>query len=104
MANKLIVPTGTMSNLVGMWANIWDKDTLLRHVFIQGKADDGYYIVQFINAITGDLNVARIVHISEMLDWQLLPTKEIAEDVLIDYNHHRTNRFSINLVPSTTVD
>jgi hypothetical protein len=99
MATKQVVATGTMSNLVGMWAHIWKGDILWRRVFIQGKADNGYYIVQFINALTGAPNVARIVNISEMTDWQILPTIEIADEVYEDYGKHKTNRYEIEILP-----
>ncbi|MBC3788659.1 hypothetical protein [Spirosoma utsteinense] len=101
MAEVKKKPTVNNTSLVDMWANIWQGDTLFRQVFIMGKADDNYYIVQFLNVLTGEPNVARVMHISQMLDWQFLPTKEIAEEVMADYRKHKTNRFSTALVPLT---
>lgn len=100
MNTKQLVVTGKMSNLVGMWAHIWQNDEVLfRRVFIQGKADDNYYIVQFLNVLTGEPNVARIVNISQMVDWQILPSKEVADEVYNDYVKHKTNRYSIAVIP-----
>lgn len=98
---KMNIPTGTMSNLVGMWALIFkeeDKNVLRVTAYISGKcgsSNDGndYYIVQAINALTGEPSTAKIFRISDMGNWVFLPTKEIAETVLNDYWATDSKRF-----------
>jgi hypothetical protein len=34
-----------------------------------------------------------------MVDWQILPSKEVADEVYNDYIKHKTNRYSIAVIP-----
>jgi hypothetical protein len=86
-----------MSNLVGMWAIIWDNEGKLKaKAFIQGKADEKYFIVQAINALTGEPNVAKLMTIEQMIDWTFLPNLEVAQFVFDDYYDNQVNRFTFN--------
>ena len=93
---KQIVVTGTMSNLVGMWAFIWDGDSLKKRVFIMGKADDQHYIVQAINSLTGATNVCKLVHIKDMLHWTFYPTRELADECYNDWCDQGVNRYKLD--------
>lgn len=92
-----IVATGKMSNLVNMWAFIWNENKLLSRVFILGKADDQHYIVQAINALTGSPNVCKIVELKDMVNWIFYPNINIAEDCYKDYLKHNLNRYDFDL-------
>lgn len=84
-------------DLVDMWALIWNNEgQLIQKVFIYGKVNDSNYIVQAINSLSGSPNVAKIVHIDKMTDWTFLPSLEIANEVLADYEKHKTNRFTLS--------
>ncbi|RIV23621.1 hypothetical protein DYU11_11610 [Fibrisoma montanum] len=93
---KVITPIGTMSNLVGMYAYIWDGDVLRYRCFISGKCDEFRYIVQAIDNFTGEPNVARIVHIKKMVDWQILPTRAIADEVDEFYFKEKRNGYKFD--------
>lgn len=85
-----------MSNLVGMWAFIWSDDEqtkLHRTVFIYGKADEKHYIVQAINALTGEPNVAKLKTIEDMKDWTFVPTVELVKELRADLEKHKENRY-----------
>jgi len=59
-----------MSNLVGLWSVIRNKDGKIKNaVFIYGKADDEHFLVQAISALSGEPNVIRIVHLRDMMEW-----------------------------------
>jgi hypothetical protein len=95
-SSKIIVPTGKMSNLVNMYAFIWDgEDKLRATVFIYGKADDDHYIVHGIEGIGGVANVCKIVHLKDMIQWTFYPTRELAEDAYTDYSNNGRNRYKI---------
>ena len=80
-----------------MWALVWDnEDKLKAKVFIQGKADEKYFIVQAINSLTGEPNVAKLMTIEQMIDWTFLPSLEIAHMVMDDYFDRQVNRFTFN--------
>lgn len=93
---KQITPTGEMSNLVGMYAIIFREkqyEGTTYNVYISGKATVDTFIVQAIGGLTGAPNVARLVHIDQMKDWLILPTKEIAEQVLSDWSKQGYKEF-----------
>lgn len=95
---KQITPIGKMSNLVGMWALIIDENEKLKStVFIYGKAEDEIYIVQAVGALDGVPNIAKLIHVSKMMDWIFLPSREIADDVINDYRKNG-NTFNVKLV------
>jgi hypothetical protein len=85
-------------NLVGSWALVWKDNKLLCKLFIYGKADESHYIVQALGAITGDPNICKVFHVSEMKDWVFAPTKEIAEEILDDYYTTKKNRYKFPAV------
>ena len=94
---KAIATQSTMSNLVGMWAAIWDNEGKLKaKVFIQGKASEKYFIVQAINSLNGEPNVAKLVTIEEMTNWTLLPSLEIAQMFFDSYYDKQENKFTMN--------
>lgn len=82
-------------NIIGMWAFIWDEDTLVRRLFIYGKADENYYIVQAINALTGEPNVCKIFHIDEMKEWVFYPNRELVDEVFNEYCDRKINRYKL---------
>lgn len=88
-----------MSNLVGMWALILDdKEKIKTTVYILGKADDEIYIVQAVGAIDGVPNIAKLTHVSKMMDWIFLPSKEIADEVMKDYwDNGNTLRYKLTI-------
>ena len=92
---KAITPTGKMSNLVNMWAFVWEGDVLKKQYFVLGKADDQHYIIQAINSMTGETNVCKIVELKDMMDWIFYPTKEIVNMVIADYAKTGVNRYKI---------
>lgn len=93
------VTQSTMSNLVGMWAAIWNGDELKNKVFICGKADEKYYIVQVLGALTGQPNIAKLVTVEQMKEenWDFFPTKEIAQEVLGDYMDKGIRRYKFEI-------
>lgn len=92
---KQITPIGTMSNLVGMYAIIWNDEKYKNVLFILGKADDQYYIVQGISVMTGEPNVCRLVKIEDMAGWTFYPNRAIIDDCLRDFDRHGVNRFKL---------
>lgn len=85
-----------MSNLVGMWAFIWsdeEQTKLHQTVFIYGKADENHYIVQAINTLTGEPNVAKLKTIEDMKDWTFVPTAELVDEIRADLEKHDHNRY-----------
>lgn len=95
--NKTIVTASTMSNLVGMYAAVWIEDSLKYQVYICGKANENLYIVQAINALTGEPNVAKLVSIDQMKDWDFLPTMDIATMYFSDYEKKKERRYTLHL-------
>ena len=92
--NRLLVGTASeMSNLVGMWAFKIKERKIASKVFITGKADNKYFIVQAISPWTGCPNVAKLMSLEELREWAIIPTKEIADLVLDDYCKHDEWRF-----------
>ncbi len=99
MKNNTTISQSLMSNLVGMYALIWhedDNDKLKAKAFIYGKADETYYIVQAINAMTGVPNVSKLMTIEQIKDWTFIPNQEILNDILDDYDKHKKNRFNFS--------
>lgn len=94
---KVVKATGKMSNLVGMYGLILDKnDRIKQFVFISGKAEDKIYIVQVVSLLIGAPNVAKLCHVSKIMKWILLPTREIADEVLEDMRKNKVLRYKLN--------
>lgn len=93
--SKTIMAQGKMSNLVGMYALIWDGDKLKRHAYVYGKADDSVYIIQWISGMSGSGNICQLMDLSEMKDWVFCPSAELVEDILKDYDKHQINRYNL---------
>lgn len=95
---KVIATQSTMSNLVGMWAIVWGEDGKMKAtVFIKGKADEKYFIVQAVAPLTGEPNVAKLITIEQMIDWTFLPDLETANWVIGDYLDKEVNRFKFEI-------
>ena len=94
--DKVIAPTGKMSNLVGLFALLWSGNDLIKTLFVKGKVDDEHYLIQFVSPVTGEPNVCRIVHIKNMLDWTFYPA-DIVEHCLADYQKDGANRYKAKL-------
>lgn len=95
---KHIVATGKMSNLVGMWAFIWQDNKIKNRVFVFGKANDDYYIIQAISALTGEPNVCKLIQLKDMINWTFYHTKEIADEAYEYWCENKINlyKFDIN--------
>lgn len=85
METKIDKPVRENTNLVGMYAFLIKDKTLLSRVYVLGKADDTHYICQFISPLTGEYNIANILSVEELKYWQIIPTLELANEVLQDY-------------------
>jgi len=78
-----------MSNLVGMYAISLSEDGYVKHkLYIMGKANNNYFICQFLSAIDGEPNVAKLMTVEDLLEYYILPTIEIANMCLADYYKH----------------
>ena len=82
--NKIIATASEMSNLIGMYAFRVEEGFVKRRYFIAGKANNEYFIVQAISAMTGEPNVAKLWTIKELLELYIIPTREIADEVMAD--------------------
>lgn len=80
-----------MSNLVGCWALVWDQEQLRHTVFVYGKADDSVYLVQFINALTGEPNLLKLYHLKDMMAWDFFDNRELLDEILAKY--HDSGRY-----------
>jgi len=83
--NKIIATASEMSNLVGMYAFRVEDGVIKRRYFIAGKANNEYFIVQAVNAMTGEPNVAKLWTIKELSELYIIPTREIADEIMEDY-------------------
>lgn len=72
-------------DLVGMHVYLIEKGEIKKRAYIMGRANSNYYIVQAINEVTGDPNVARLMHVKELAKWHIMPTTEIANYTFDDY-------------------
>ena len=90
---KVQLPNAKMSNLVNMYAFVWEGDNIINRVFIYGKADESHFLVQAISAIDGTPNICKLKTIEEMKDWIFYPTKELADFCYEDWCKHKINRF-----------
>lgn len=91
---KTINANGTMSNLVGLWARIPDENGETKNVvFIYGKADDEFFLVQAISAISGEPNVIRLVRLKEMLDWVFYSCHELLDEERVAEARHGAVRY-----------
>lgn len=96
-----VISTGsTMSNLVGMWAVVWTDDIAQERikctVFIYGKADEKYFLVQAINSINGEPNIAHLRTIEQMKYWTFLPTEQHVTLLKNDIARHAMNRYKVD--------
>lgn len=83
-------------NLIGMYAIVFLEEQYKGKtytVFITGQATDDTFIVQVVSPLTGQPNVARLVNIKDMKDWLILPTREIADEVLEDWRKSDCKNF-----------
>ena len=91
---KAIPTQSQMSNLVGMFAFKLDSNRkITRKVYILGKADNEHFICQYISPLDGVPNIARLLTIAELKHWVIIPTMQIAEEVLEDYHKDRCFRY-----------
>ena len=96
---KHIVAKGNMSNLVGMYAVKWhknseNKDECSFTAYIYGKADDEYFIVQAISALCGSPNACCLKTIEDMKDWTFYPDADTYNFCMEPYWNDEINKFS----------
>lgn len=82
---KILNTSSEMSNLIGMYAFLFIDGKIKSKILIIGKANNTYYICQFISAISSDLNIAKLFTIEELKNWIIIPNQKIANEVLEDY-------------------
>ena len=93
---KLTATTSEMSNLVGMYAYFIDKnDKKKATIFIKGKADNKYFICQFVSVL-GDPNIAKLMTLDELKDWVIIPNVEIANETIEEYVKNGWGRYKID--------
>lgn len=95
---KQITPKGKMSNLVGMYAFVWEDEKLKATLFIKGTAGEYLYIVQALSGLDGEGNVCKIIHIDKMMDWYFYPSLDIANMVMEDYGNNQINRYKFPIL------
>ena len=80
------------NNIIGMYAIVWDGDSKIKNrLFIYGEAPNNHFIVQAISPLDGNLNVCKLVHFDEMIDWTFYPSIEIFQECLDDWYLNKIN-------------
>ena len=82
---KVIGTASEMSNLVGMYAFLIEDHKIKAKVFITGKAYNTFFICQAFSAITGEANVAKLLTLEQLKDWVIIPTKDLANEIIKEY-------------------
>ena len=94
---KVIGTSSEMSNLVGMFAVFVKNEKIDTWIFISGKADNAFFICQVISPLTGVPNVAKLLTLVELRDWTIIPTKELADEIIEDYARNGRFRYEPNI-------
>ena len=84
---KVIKTASEMSNLVGMYAFLVVKKKIEARIYIAGKADNKYFICQFISPLTGAANTSTLMTLEELKDWHIMLDKKLADDLYEIYNN-----------------
>jgi len=97
MCNKeknIVATASEMSNLVGMYAFKLTEDRKIEsQFFIKGKASNKYFIVQSISALDGAPNVAKLITLKQLVLCVIVPTKQLADEILDDYYKNHVWRY-----------
>ena len=81
---KVIGTASEMSNLVGMYAVNVVNEKIHHMVKVIGKADNQYFICQFISPLTGEPNVSKLITLDQLKDWYVIHTYELFSQITKD--------------------
>lgn len=94
---KIIATQSEMSNLVGMWAILLEKQDkeLKAIIFINGKADRKHFICQIVSPLTGEPNVSVLMTINQLKRWVIIPNKELIDSIVSDFFNNKNYKYGI---------